>query len=306
MKTATARCTVLLMLVVAIASLARAQIRWSPPKEIGSWGGVTFFCSVEEQPFEGLHQNASIKYRNQNNYPVAVRFVARFKSDRGTSWRSNGFEGLLRLNPSSETEVIRTPFAEEDPIGSNTPALVRTCGVSDVEVGPADPPPNWDPSTPYSPWNSPAGSRVGPHMEVPAPAAPGSNGGPPPPALRLDFGQNNATFNLNGRTLTGHEHFDDEYVTQDSNFSVDISALDLDNVLSDPTQPGYFVFFCKNKSRCLSYTMTCQYKDPSFPRNSCPATSTSDQTNGFDYCTQAHLQGCVSFLKAVRTAASSQ
>lgn len=132
MKTATAHCTVLLMVVAATASLAHAQIKWSPPKEIGSWGGVTFFCSVEEQPFEGLHQNASIKYRNGNSYPVAVRFVARFKSDRGTSWGSNGFEGLLRMNPSSETEVIRVPFAEEDPIGSNRPALVETCGVSDV------------------------------------------------------------------------------------------------------------------------------------------------------------------------------
>lgn len=80
-------------------------------------------------------------------------------------------------------------------------------------------------------------------MEVPAPAAPGSNGGPLSPALRLDFGQNNATFNLNRRMLTGHEHFDNEDFTQDSNFSADILALDLDNVLSDPTQPGYFVFF---------------------------------------------------------------
>ena len=304
MKAAIAHCTVLLMLLVAGASPAHAQIKWSPPKEIGTWGGVTFFCSVEEQPLEGLHQNASIKYRNGNNYAVAVRFVAKFTSDRGTSWRSNGPVGIARLNPSRETEVIRMPFVADDTVGSD-PALVRTCGVSDVQVGPADPPPGWDASTYYSPWNSPTGSKVGPGMEVPAPVVP-SKEGSLTQTLRLEFGENYATFNLNGRTLTGHEHFDNEYVTQDSDFSADISTLDLGNVLSDPTQPGYFVFFCKNQSHCLSYTMKCQYKDPTFPRNSCPDTSTSDQTNGFDFCTQANLQGCVSFLKAVRTAAGSR
>lgn len=305
MKAATAHCTALLMLLVASASPAHAEIKWLPPKEIGSWGGVTFFCSVEGQPLEGLHQNASIKYRNGNSYAVAVRFVAKYTSDRGTSWRSNGPVGTGRLNPNRETEFISTPFAEEDVVGSDKPVLVRTCGVSDVQVGPTDAPPGWDPSANYSPWNSPTGSRVGPAMEVPAPAAP-SNQGPLTQTLRLEFGQNYATFDLKGRTLMGHEHFDNEYVAQDSNFSADISALDLENVLPDPSQPGYFVFFCKNKSRCLSYTMTCQYKDPTFPRNSCPGTSTADQTNGFDFCTQAHLQGCVSFLKAVRTVASSR
>jgi hypothetical protein len=304
MKTVTAHCTALLMVVVATASPAPAQIKWSPPKAIGSWGGVTFFCSVEQQPLEELHQNASIKYRNGNSYAVAVRFVAMFTSDLGTSWRSNGTVGTGRLSPNGETEVISMPFVADYAVGNNRPVLVRTCGVSEVQVAPADPAAGWDPSTYYSPWNSPAGSRVGPGMEVLAPAAPG-NGEPLTQTLRLEFGRNYATFELNGRRLTGHEHFDNEYVTQDSNFSADTSALDLENVLSDPTQAGYFVFFCKNRSRCLSYTMTCEYKDLTFPRNSCPGTSTSDQTNGFDYCTQTHLQGCVSFLKAVRGAGNS-
>lgn len=121
-------------------------------------------------------------------------------------------------------------------------------------------------------------------------------------SLRIEWGQNYATYQLVGHRLAGHEHFSNEDFTQDADFSADILALDLDNVLSDPTQPGYFAFFCKGKSSCLSYTTTCQYKNPDFPRN-CPGVFTADQTNGFVYCNEAYLQGCVSFLQNVRTAA---
>jgi hypothetical protein len=126
-------------------------------------------------------------------------------------------------------------------------------------------------------------------------------------SLRLDFGPNYANFQLNGRTLTGHEHFSNESLDEDFDYSVDISAVNLDDVLSSPTPPAYFVFSCKGGSNCVSVSShTCSYKDPDFPRGNCPSQFTSQSTNALVGCKdESAYQGCENFLKALRAALTS-
>lgn len=123
-------------------------------------------------------------------------------------------------------------------------------------------------------------------------------------SLRLDWGDNGyANFQLNGTTLSGHEHQSSHYdvdsppTTQDSDFSVDISDLDLDNVFTSSQAP-YFVFSCKGNNECVHYSSnTCS--DSSVH---CPSEFNSQSTNGFDTCPASSTEECTEFLNELRAA----
>jgi hypothetical protein len=124
-------------------------------------------------------------------------------------------------------------------------------------------------------------------------------------SLRLDFGHDYATFELNGKTLHGHFQQDNEDLTEDFDFTADITALDLDNVLSDSAPPAYFVFNCKEgQSGCVHTTShTCQYKT-TYEHPPCVPEFTGDATNALIGCADADAyQRCVAFLAAVKAAA---
>jgi hypothetical protein len=124
-------------------------------------------------------------------------------------------------------------------------------------------------------------------------------------SLTLDFGQDHASFELKGKTLHGHFQQSNEDLTEDFDFTADITALNLDSVLSDSAPPAYFVFNCKDgQSGCVRTTShTCQYKT-SYDHPPCVPEFTGDATNAFIGCADADAyQRCVSFLAAVRAAA---
>ena len=117
--------------------------------------------------------------------------------------------------------------------------------------------------------------------------------------LHRQWGQNFKTFQLNGKTLTGHQHRSDEFGSEDSDFTVDISALDLDATRLD-SAGGYFGFLCKANVSCVQYSSHQCSANPS-----CQSYFTSESTPEYYIDDEASRQECEDFLKAVRAAANS-
>src|SRR5579863_5354200 len=126
--------------------------------------------------------------------------------------------------------------------------------------------------------------------------------------LNLEFGKSSATFQLSGKTLSGHVHITNTPQTEEFVFSANVSDLALDSALTDTsTLPVNFLLQCKNSVQCVHFSShTCETTDASFPCDHVVPSFDSDTTYGDVWCSDdAALEECKSFLGALRAAADT-